>query len=68
MTDLIRESTSSLLQLSAGLVQCTGWLALICFPKAEMDLEKRLDKLLAGFEINDDRHIGICEEENEHEI
>ena len=51
MTDLIRESTSSLLQLSAGLVQCTGWLALICFPKAEMDLEKRLDKLLAGFEI-----------------
>ena len=20
------------------------------------------------FEINDDRHIGICEEENEHEI
>jgi diamine N-acetyltransferase len=25
-----------------------------------MDLEKRLDKLLAGFEINDDRHIGIC--------
>ena len=50
MTDLIRESTSSLLQLSAGLVQCTGWLALICFPKAEMDLEKRLDKLLAGFE------------------
>ena len=51
MTDLIRKSTSSLLQLSAGLVQCTGWLALICFPKAEMDLEKRLDKLLAGFEI-----------------
>jgi hypothetical protein len=25
--------------------------SLICFPKAEMDLEKRLDKLLAGFEI-----------------
>ena len=50
MTDLIRKSTSSLLQLSAGLVQCTGWLALICFPKAEMDLEKRLDKLLAGFD------------------
>ena len=41
------------MQLSAGLVQCTGWLALICFPKAEMDLEKRLDKLLAGFEILD---------------
>ena len=51
MTDLIRESTSSLLQLSAGLVQCTGWLALICFPKAEMDFEKRLDKLLAGFDF-----------------
>jgi hypothetical protein len=52
MTDLIRKSTSSLLQLSAGLVQCTGWLALICFPKAEMDLEKRLDKLLAGFDFS----------------
>ena len=51
MTDLIRKSTSSLLQLSAGLVQCTGWLALICLLKAERDLEKRLDKLLAGFEI-----------------
>jgi len=25
--------------------------SLICFPKAEMDLEKRLDKLLAGFEL-----------------
>ena len=63
MTDLIRESTSSLLQLSAGLVQCTGWLALICFPKAEMDLEKRLDKLLAGLllcvssTIEDQHHL-----------
>ena len=55
MTDLIRKSTSSLLQLSAGLVQCTGWPALICLLKAERDFEKRLDKLLAGFEINDDR-------------
>ena len=68
MTDLIRKSTSSLLQLSAGLVQCTGWLALICLLKAERDFEKRLDKLLAGFEINDDRQIAICEEENEHKI
>ena len=61
MTDLIRKSTSSLLQLSAGLVQCTGWPALICLLKAERDFEKRLDKLLAGFEINDDRQISICE-------
>ena len=28
------------------------------FPKAEMDLEKRLDKLLAGFEIYDDTKYG----------
>ena len=59
MTDLICESTSSLLQLSASLVQCTGWLALICLPKAEINFEKRLDKLLAGFEINDDRQIDV---------
>ena len=66
MTVLIRKSTSSLLQLSAGLVQCTGWLALICFPKAEMDLEKRLDKLLAGFELNDYRQIGILGARDEY--
>ena len=53
MTDLIRKSTSSLLQLSAGLVQCTGWPALICLLKAERDFEKRLDKLLAGFDFAD---------------
>ena len=58
-SSIISKSTSSLLQLSAGLVQCTGWPALICLPKAERDFEKRLDKLLAGFEINDDRQIGI---------
>ena len=51
MTDLIRDFTSSLLQLNAGLVQCTGWLVLICLPKTEKIFEKRLDKLLAGFEI-----------------
>ena len=60
MTDLIRESTSSLLQLSAGLVKCTGRLALVCRSQSEKIFEKRLDKLLAGFEITDDQQSGIC--------
>ena len=51
MTDLIRDFTSSLLHLDAGLVQCTGWPALICLPRAGKIYEKRLDKLLAGFEF-----------------
>ena len=66
MTDLIRGFISSLFHLDASLVQCTGWLALICFPKAEMDLEKRLDKLLAGFELNDYRQIGILGARDEY--
>ena len=57
MTDLIRGFTSSLLHLDASLVQCTGWLALICLLKAERDFEKRLDKLLAGFDIPDHSHV-----------
>ena len=57
MTDLIRDFTSSLLHLIAGLVQCTGWLALICLPKIEKIFEKKLDKLLAGFELTDQRRI-----------
>ena len=58
MTVLIRKSTSSLLQLSAGLVQCTGWLALICLPRTEKIFEKKLDKLLAGFDFS--FHGGLC--------
>ena len=33
--------------------------------KAEKIFEKRLDKLLAGFEINDYRQTGICEGEHD---
>ena len=53
--NLIRGFTSSLLHLDASLVQCTGWLALICLPRTEKTFEKKLDKLLAGFEIIDHR-------------
>ena len=42
MTDLMRKSASSLLQLSAGLVQCTGWLVSICFSQTEKVFEKGL--------------------------
>ena len=53
MTDLIRDFTSSLLHLDASLVQCTGWLALICLPRSEKIFEIKLDKLLAGFDFAD---------------
>ena len=53
MTDLIRGFTSSLLHLDASLVQYTGWLALICLPRTEKIFEKKLDKLLAGFELTE---------------
>ena len=53
MTDLIRDFTSSLLHLDASLVQCTGWFVLICLPRTEKIFEIKLDKLLAGFELND---------------
>ena len=33
---------------------------------ADAHVSKKTRKIY--FEINDDRHIGICEEENEHEI
>ena len=62
MSDLIRKSTSSLLQLSAGLVQCTGWLALICLPRTEKIFEIKLDKLLAGFDIPGYGSNGDCQE------
>ena len=51
MTDLIRGFTSSLLHLDASLVQCTGWFVLICLPRTEKIFEKKLDKLLAGFDF-----------------
>ena len=52
MTDLTRDFTSSLLHLDAGLVQCTGWLALVRLSQSEKIFEKRLDKLLAGFDFH----------------
>ena len=40
MSDVIRDFTSLLLHLNASLLQCTGWLALMCLPKAEKIFEK----------------------------
>jgi hypothetical protein len=40
------------------LVQCTGWLALICLPRTEKIFENKLDKLLAGFDFHDRGGLG----------